>query len=198
VVYRAVLVDGGKSRNKATASIQKIIGFINREYDFVDNENFEGPYGRDKSLRFDAIVITHWDSDHYEGVFGTLQKGFEESLSLFGRGPPLHPSDFGEFDALDIPCFYCKYSSASPTSAPLPSSPTPQTWKWTDETSKAKAAEEFMSKYRNHLRTTIYCPYAVDLETIGPFGNKGDSLRPNFASRFDPLRTAHFASFAVG
>jgi aromatic ring-opening dioxygenase LigB subunit len=53
----------------------------------ADNENLEGPYGRrDKSLRFDAIVITHWDSDHYEGVFGILQKGFEESLSLFGRG----------------------------------------------------------------------------------------------------------------
>lgn len=58
-VVSAVLIDGGERHD--VQAIKDVIKKIEDDYDL--------PSG-DSNLKFDSIVITHWDSDHWEGVSG--------------------------------------------------------------------------------------------------------------------------------
>lgn len=62
VIHRAVLIDGGdKGKDKLLVDL---IETIQTEYDFSDGGHV---------LRFDSVVITHWDADHYKGVVALIE-----------------------------------------------------------------------------------------------------------------------------
>lgn len=72
--YRAVLVDGGRIR--AESPLQHTIKTLETRY---------GPF------QFDAIVVTHWDADHYGGIADLLCKDFVAALN----GAPGQPTAAG-------------------------------------------------------------------------------------------------------
>jgi glyoxylase-like metal-dependent hydrolase (beta-lactamase superfamily II) len=63
------LIDGGKQENTPLTKIKNEIQKINDSYDYADGQFFESPDDpkKIKSLRFDAVVVTHWDDDHFGG-----------------------------------------------------------------------------------------------------------------------------------
>ncbi|KAL8792889.1 MAG: hypothetical protein Q9195_004531 [Heterodermia aff. obscurata] len=61
-VERAILVDGG--REPAADTIDIVVQLIENSYFCKDVD----PVYNNRYLVFDAIVITHWDGDHWEGV----------------------------------------------------------------------------------------------------------------------------------
>ncbi|KAJ2903779.1 uncharacterized protein MKZ38_009345 [Zalerion maritima] len=81
IVRRAILVDGGKYPF-SVVRLEDTIAHINSTYDFDQDAEFEDPGPANTSnrgLRFDSIVISHWDRDHFEGVFGLLLAGIKKS-----------------------------------------------------------------------------------------------------------------------
>jgi hypothetical protein len=71
-VDRAVLMDGGKNSTFSVDQIDKTIAYIETKYDI--------PGGK---LLFDSIVLTHWDDDHYGGLFRLIQ--YRSSSSADGK-----------------------------------------------------------------------------------------------------------------
>jgi hypothetical protein len=82
-VQRAVLIDGGEKMT-SSEKIRNAITMIERQYDF--------PVGANGQLRFDSIVITHWDSDHYEGIQGLLEEDYANQI----RNDPTFVADRAE------------------------------------------------------------------------------------------------------
>ncbi|KNC98349.1 uncharacterized protein SPPG_06058 [Spizellomyces punctatus DAOM BR117] len=70
-VKAAVLADGGQSPN-AYQVIKNAIKDIEQKY---------LPYAADSTalLKFDAVVLTHWDDDHYRGLFDLLLDGLSST-----------------------------------------------------------------------------------------------------------------------
>ncbi|KAF2465819.1 uncharacterized protein BDR25DRAFT_378525 [Lindgomyces ingoldianus] len=62
-ILGCVLIDGGKGANEKIKTIKDVIAKIEKDYTL--------PAG-DLNLKFDSIVITHWDVDHWEGVVNLL------------------------------------------------------------------------------------------------------------------------------
>lgn len=149
VVHRAILIDGGKPKELAVKRIEEIIAIIEGKYAFAESfQDFypaetgtpqPSPSGggsaqtkKTHSLRFDSIVITHWDSDHFEGVLGLLESGFERSYNAWkaskvistatspsSTDPPvkkwaafLQGEPTKKVDLAYLPCWYCKYGDA--------------------------------------------------------------------------------------
>jgi len=85
IVHKAVLIDGGRPMDEGAKALSDAIDRINEKYEFSPTGLFEDPFQAKgaanprRSLRFDAIVITHWDEDHHLGVQGILAKGYEKS-----------------------------------------------------------------------------------------------------------------------
>jgi hypothetical protein len=71
VVQRAVLIDGGENMTSGE-KIANAITMIERQYAF--------PVSANGQLRFDSIVITHWDSDHYQGIQGLLEEDYARQV----------------------------------------------------------------------------------------------------------------------
>ena len=61
-ITNAVLMDGGRTRNSAQLDIRSTIGVIEGLYRIAAPD----------CLRFDAVAISHWDSDHFEGTMKFL------------------------------------------------------------------------------------------------------------------------------
>ncbi|KAL0631498.1 hypothetical protein Q9L58_009635 [Maublancomyces gigas] len=62
----AVLVDGGLQA--ASTVLKSAIELISKNY------------LKDGVIKFDAIVVTHWDTDHYQGIVKLLQDDFRDQL----------------------------------------------------------------------------------------------------------------------
>lgn len=67
---RCVLIDGGSVRNKLNPKtgiedepVQRTVRWLTNRYSWDDDQ-----------CRFDSIVISHWDEDHYAGVLQAIQK----------------------------------------------------------------------------------------------------------------------------
>lgn len=71
LVKKAVLIDGGQSQH-SLIQLQQTILKIQAEYDL--------PAEDANQLKFDAILITHWDLDHWYGVHQLLQQDLEATL----------------------------------------------------------------------------------------------------------------------
>jgi len=158
-IHRAILIDGGKPHGAAASSIRDVIAVIQERYQFADGVGFEDDahYVKptttpSKSLRFDAVVISHWDTDHYEGVFGLLEQGFEMCFEKWKKTQLSFPPTLtwssvlsGKFiltsngalpatqlqnppEAVIIPCWYLKYTKSG-TSQGTPAAPAaPEAW----------------------------------------------------------------------
>ena len=96
-IHSAVLIDGGRRGKTVVNNIKTVISLIERIYTNKSN------------LRFDSIVITHWDLDHYDGVIGLLKDGFDRTLSTMST-----PSSIPAHEAVWIPNWYCKYNIDTP------------------------------------------------------------------------------------
>lgn len=66
-VLRAILVDGGLSDNNVVKNIKWTMSSIVRKYKISTSV-----------LQFDAIVITHWDADHYKGIDGLINDDIKQ------------------------------------------------------------------------------------------------------------------------
>jgi hypothetical protein len=80
-IKKAVLIDGGLM-GQHYQRIDEVIDWINNEarargYQFDPTEHFGDP----PTLRFDAIVITHWDRDHWGGVRDLLNAGYKAQIA---------------------------------------------------------------------------------------------------------------------
>lgn len=72
LVKKAVLIDGGDSAH-SLQQLKLTIARIEAEYDF--------PAEDAKQLKFDAILITHWDLDHWYGIHQLLLEDLEATLN---------------------------------------------------------------------------------------------------------------------
>jgi hypothetical protein len=155
MIYSAVLIDGGRT-TKSLLSIVEIIGVINEpsRYQFADNRFFENPGLTTKSLRFDSIVITHWDVDHYEGVIKLLEEGF--------KSMPTNPARN----------FFCKYDNSAVVNVA-------SGWTINQAVTTPAVVEALLTPAVNSIcRTTIYAPYSVCVNTTNglPAGFSGPFL----------------------
>ena len=60
-VLKAVLIDGGMNEREAPSNLWEAIQEVGRRYRF----NAINPL--DQQCKFDAVVISHWDIDHWSG-----------------------------------------------------------------------------------------------------------------------------------
>ncbi|KIV83365.1 hypothetical protein PV11_05397 [Exophiala sideris] len=88
-ILSAVLIDGGKS-GVVDLQVLPVFEHIEQTYLFEDGQT---------TLRFDAIIITHWDNDHYGGVLGMIWDDLAEKLPLSAA----------------TQCRYMKYNGADAT-----------------------------------------------------------------------------------
>ncbi|GAP85316.1 putative transcriptional activator srcap-like protein [Rosellinia necatrix] len=80
VVKRACLIDGGIA-SAARQDLKPTIEDIYSKYDLPDHKS-ASPY-----MRFDSVVITHWDDDHYAGIRQLIWYDFDDQLQeLIGSG----------------------------------------------------------------------------------------------------------------
>ncbi|GIK00104.1 hypothetical protein Aspvir_004119 [Aspergillus viridinutans] len=74
-IVKAVLIDGGYPtwfRGRAVETINKFIKFgCRRRYRLPDG---------DTTLMLDAIVITHWDQDHYGGIVCAMEQDLQQAI----------------------------------------------------------------------------------------------------------------------
>lgn len=71
VVLKAVLIDGGDNAHKAPDTVKKVFDeyLIDKAGLAKNPPELNGKYTwPDNKVKFDAVIITHWDSDHYKGL----------------------------------------------------------------------------------------------------------------------------------
>lgn len=72
VIYRAVLIDGGLTTGKEP--IKACIERIENNYTFA-------PTKTKGKLKFDSVILTHWDVDHWGGLKDLLQESISDYLN---------------------------------------------------------------------------------------------------------------------
>ncbi|MCJ1355364.1 MAG: hypothetical protein MMC33_005355 [Icmadophila ericetorum] len=78
-VIKAIIIDGGDNTHKAPDTVQKVFDeTLLTKYTWPNN-----------AVKFDAVIITHWDSDHYKGLVKLM---IDDILEQQGRTPPV-PDD---------------------------------------------------------------------------------------------------------
>ena len=75
VVEHAVLIDGGtRSQGLGIRAIHETITAIERDYVMFDHSGI---------LKFDSVVITHWDEDHWGGLRDFLWLDYVNQIKTF-------------------------------------------------------------------------------------------------------------------
>ena len=143
-IHRAVLLDSGEN---GLASIKDCIERIEKAYVFESDPTTFG------KLKFDSVILTHWDKDHakgiedlvYEAIDKQLRPGFDDLVAQARKDDAKDPfAGFKETDVSGIQIPYFKY--ADPAIAnPFNTTTTPI------DASK--------------LLTTFYIPYINDIYT---------------------------------
>ena len=188
-IQSAVLIDGGRRGRKVVKKIKDVIQWIEtgKQYTFASNAFFENPIENAAAnppitnLRFDSIVITHWDLDHYDGVLGLLTDGFDRTwtrLAELGTDARFQKAP-SSYYAVQIPNWYCKYDRQNLTMNA-----------WEQSTLPTETALNTAAKSTH--KTTIYVPYSIsnvkpgkevkNKTTVytgrsGPFGVQGTRSR---------------------
>ncbi|KAL8672156.1 MAG: hypothetical protein Q9168_003379, partial [Polycauliona sp. 1 TL-2023] len=155
VIYKAVLIDGGKTtgRDAIHACIQR----IQSVYTFAPDKNVG-------TLRFDAVMVTHWDDDHWGGIKDFLQGSILASLGSRSDLQALIAASDAKNDLIQRLNFsvagfqvpYFKYAEAEPTG---PSLFRVKEKKEADSVPKAIPSAK--------LLTTFYAPYVHDYNSSG-------------------------------
>ncbi|KAM3513554.1 hypothetical protein MY11210_002841 [Beauveria gryllotalpidicola] len=76
-IIQAIFIDGGLGAHVSYNQIKKTIDCIKNEYEVDAADNGE--------LKFDSIIVTHWDADHYAGMVQWLQKGLSKGFKDAGN-----------------------------------------------------------------------------------------------------------------
>ena len=97
-VKRACLVDGGEwqvvendGNMSGNERIRLAISRIKQNYFLSEKHSSDDPL----VMRFDSVVITHWDSDHYGGIGKLIKDDFENQWKSIK--PKEDPEDEAEF-----------------------------------------------------------------------------------------------------
>ena len=143
-VYNAVLIDGGLNNVGVLANLKTCISWIER------SGSYTIPAG---VLRFDSVVVTHWDEDHWGGVRQLIRDGcrtaLEKNVDLQNIVTQSQIGDDKvsalEQDVSGFQCRYFKYTVDQPSGIFLPEA---------KPTRKAPKVRD-----RSQLLTTFYCPY---------------------------------------
>lgn len=78
-ILRSALIDGGEyQKNVGASDIRDTIANIKKRYELGVRDS-EG----DGRMRFDSIMVSHWDSDHYGGVKKLLEDDFTDMLEAY-------------------------------------------------------------------------------------------------------------------
>lgn len=113
-ILRATLFDGGEGNANNLSSIKGTIDAIQRDYTF--------PAGT-TTLKFDSIVVTHWDSDHYKGVVNLIKDDIGNQRPKPGDGDKLGCRYFkytGNDRKKPETTFYAPYWTGTAKSPPKP------------------------------------------------------------------------------
>ena len=146
MIYKAVLIDGGKTTGKGP--IVDCIKRIEGSYTFAPSKTAG-------TLQFDAVMITHWDVDHWGGIRQLIRDTIEETLpkradllakvtssnSDTDNISTLYPAVAG----LQIPIF--KYGGAEPATV------------FQNAPKQGAAAPTLATVASSTLLTTFYVPY---------------------------------------
>ena len=164
-VHRAVLIDGGEDTD-TVIQIEKVIKLIEDSYRFDSNGQLPSTTA---CLRFDSIVITHWDGDHYGGVLALLLRGYHTQVTN-------HPS----FKAL-----------ITQSATDYTNTPASQKTDLTEEKIADLVARLDLVAKQPKLQTlpSRYMKYGTALPTLQVTGNPPSTLFPN--SNFELLTTMY-------
>ena len=176
-IHSAVLVDGGKTKGDSKI-ILGVIDKINARYSFAAGKNFEPPYGTNRTpgLRFDSIVFTHWDDDHYAGLLFLLSDGF--TLSNNARGAPL-PAGLNT-----LRNWFCKYKDDAGKPVPTPVM-------YAKPAAGSDAFNARMISLRKQLLTVIYGAYDMHKHRAGNTGDFGQLIGPSRGKDSNNLPKRH-------
>lgn len=207
-VHSAVLMDGGKGHGTNMLNTMK---YICNNYEFQVGKFFDDTPAPNTVLKFDSVIITHWDLDHYAGAFGVLRDGYLKSVNAWNTAHPQSPAlaeDIIPFantalvndgtvkeprkrknakakKDVGLP------SSSVPTSAATAASPPPSSY----TTTSYKCA---YLKYQNisgstdwTCKSTIYTPY-----WNGHFAEKKPGTETKRRRKNDPSTSAHGAAWS--
>ena len=150
IIMKAVLVDGGKGGEIPVSNIRRVFDQIKESYKIT-------------SFQLDAIVITHWDTDHYTGVFALID---DELTKMQGQSTALS---------------FLNYDSKEPTTilyAPYEFSPTSSQMTYGDDTATKK-------RYLIWRKTTKACVAITDSRAM-PDVLKSSSGRTRVPDPFVP------------
>lgn len=172
-ILHACLIDGGTGKPKDM--ILEVQDFIREHY-----KDIYKPYGDDPDyvLKFDSIVISHWDDDHYSGVLQLLMMEFMESwkVALDKAIADKVPYDkTGSAITPEEKTFALKYLG----SGAYPDDPNPTKQEllmkqlWDEVVQVARALLKFITGYKCRLfhhgprRTAMYAPnWGTDAQTF--------------------------------
>ncbi|KAF3920981.1 hypothetical protein ABW20_dc0103144 [Dactylellina cionopaga] len=88
-ILKAVLIDGGRPK----------FAYVIRDFRYYVNNQLNTKYiGGFQS--FDAIVITHWDGDHYQGVLSLLESDIQTQIDNYVFNNPNNITDETTFQTL--------------------------------------------------------------------------------------------------
>ncbi|KAL8792181.1 MAG: hypothetical protein Q9195_005203 [Heterodermia aff. obscurata] len=148
VIYKAVLIDGGKTTGKVP--ILECVKRIQASYTFA-------PSKTPGTLQFDAVMITHWDDDHWGGVQQLIRESIEETLKARSDLKTLVTTSDTEADIDNISNLYAavtgfqipifKYGSGEPANI------------FQETPGKGAAAPVLPTVASGTLLTTLYVPY---------------------------------------
>jgi hypothetical protein len=152
VVYNAVLIDGGIDSPTVLEKIKDCIKWIERPSPRNYTIRAGVPGENPALLRFDSVVVTHWDEDHWGGVRQLIKDGCKDALrnnvELQNIVTKSQSGDDGvsalEQDVSGFQCRYFKYTVVQPSGIFLPQA----------DPRKAPKVRD-----RSQLLTTFYCPY---------------------------------------
>ncbi|THC90018.1 hypothetical protein EYZ11_010520 [Aspergillus tanneri] len=107
-VMRACLIDGGKPNKDPPQKIRDTIERIENEYDLFNHKSDKG------YMRFDSVVITHWDDDHFGGIDQLIQGDFQSQFESLKEKENRNNEDKDILNLLkQCQCRYFLYDSNS-------------------------------------------------------------------------------------
>jgi hypothetical protein len=83
LIVSAVFLDGGEDRLYGRQNIKDVIKRIEQAYTISP--------AADGRLKFDSVIVSHWDSDHYKGVARLLRESITEAAGTTIQVSPSVP-----------------------------------------------------------------------------------------------------------
>jgi hypothetical protein len=103
-IVRACLIDGGTS-DKTKEIIKKTIDDIKSNYDMPNHGCKDPGY-----MKFDSVVVTHWDDDHYGGIVQLIKDDLKDQFDKLASGRGVgKPKEWLSGEMGNAKCRYFRY-----------------------------------------------------------------------------------------